>query len=202
MIGALGTVLAVIVALAKESIMRWLYSPRLEVFPVDNGLMEILNDSVRVPEATSYECHITIENTGSMVALGCRVYISDIKYSKSAKKECKTIKNVKNKQLLWMSNGVDIPVGISNRIKLFEVINPDLQGTPQTDSNNHPPQIKFNGCSLGSKYSQGGYWFIDYYVSCKNGKVMKFCMSIEWNGEFKSRATDMSEVLKIQIEKK
>ena len=201
-IGSIGTILAVVVALFKESIMKWLYKPRLIVTPVDNGLMEILDENTRVPEAVSYQCHVSIENIGSLVAMGCRVFISDIKYSKTAnKRDCKTIKNAKNKQLYWISNEVDLPVGIANKIKLFDIVNPGSVGTPQSD-NLHPPIIKFNGCTLPVKQSQKGCWEIDYYISCKNGDVMKFYTIIEWNGEFKSRATDMSEILKIQIETK
>ena len=201
-IGSIGTILAVVVALGKEAIMKWLYRPRLKVTPVDNGLMEILNENARVPEALSYQCHVSIENIGSLVAMGCRVFISDIKYSKTANnRDCKTIRNAKNKQLYWISNEVDLPVGIANNIKLFDIVNPGSVGTPQSDTP-HPPIIKFNGCVLPTKQSQKGCWIIDYYVSSKNGEVMKFYAIIEWNGEFKSRATDMSEILKIQIETK
>lgn len=200
-LGSIGTILAVIVALGKEAILKWLYRPRLKVTPVDNGIMEILNENTRVPEALSYECHVSIENIGSLVAMGCKVFISDIKYSKTSKKDCKTIKTAKNKQLYWISNEVDLPIGIANKIKLFEIVNPGSVGTPQSD-NSHPPIIKFNGCNLPTKQTQKGCWIIDYYVCCKNGDAMKFNLIIEWSGEFKSRATDMNEILKIQIETK
>ncbi len=45
-------------------------------------------------------------------------------------------------------------------------------------------------------------WTIEYYISCKNGNASKFVLNVEWSGEFKSRATDMTEVLKVQIEEK
>lgn len=64
------------------------------------------------------------------------------------------------------------------------------------------PKILFNGLELKSHYLEKGYWTIEYYISCKNGNASKFVLNVEWSGEFKSRATDMTEVLKVQIEEK
>lgn len=77
-IGAIGTVMAVVVALSKEAIMKWLYSPSLEISLVDNGVTENIPETQRVPVATSFECLACVDNKGSLAALGCRVYVSDI----------------------------------------------------------------------------------------------------------------------------
>lgn len=201
-IGAIGTLLAVIVALAKEAIMKWLYSPDLRVSLVDNGITEVIaNENQRVPEANSFECHVRIENNGSLAAIGCKAYVSEIRHGKS-KSNLKTVKDLRNKQMRWISAEVDIPVGIPSKIKLFEIVNPNSVGTPQGGVDNQKCQITFNGCELKNSQSEKGFWEIDYFVSCKNGDVSKFVATIDWNGEFKSRATDMIDVLKVQIEEK
>ncbi len=201
-IGAIGTLLAVIVALAKEAIMKWLYSPDLKVSLVGNGITEVIsNDNQRVPEADSFECYVTIENTGSLAALGCKAYISDIRYGKS-RSNLKTIRPLKKWQMRWMSPEVDMPVGIPNKVKLFGIINPNSVGTPQSGTDNQKSQITFNGCELKSSQSEKGLWEIDYFITCKNGDVSKFAISIEWNGEFKSRVSDMMDVLIVQIVEK
>jgi len=56
--------------------------------------------------------------------------------------------------------------------------------------------------NLKTRNQRKAFGEIDYFVSCKNGDVSKFVAKIEWNGEFKSRATDMIDVLKVQIEEK
>lgn len=201
-IGALGTLMAVIVALAKEAIMKWLYSPVLKASLVDEGITEnINNENQRVPEANTFECYVNIENHGSLAALGCKAFISDVKFGKS-KANLKTLKNLKNKQLKWTSIEVDMPIGIPSKIKLFEIVNPGNIGTPQTDVNEQKSRISFNGCELKASCSEKGIWIIEYFISCKNGEASKFIVTIDWNGEFKSRATDMVEVLKVQIEEK
>lgn len=199
-IGAIGTILAVIVALAKESIMKWLYTPLLTASLIDDGITENIPENQRVPEANSFECFACINNKGSLAALGCKVYISDVKYGKS-KTAIKSIKSSKNNQLRWTSQQVDIPIGIPNKIRLFEIVNPNSVGTPVKAATTIP-KISFNGLELKKYHSEKGYWAIEYYISCKNGNVSKFVLTVDWNGEFKSRATDMAEVLKVQIEKK
>lgn len=53
---------------------------------------------------------------------------------------------------------------------------------------------------MPNSYLEKGVWAIEYFITCKNGEVFKFKINIDWNGEFKSRATDMTEVLTIKIE--
>lgn len=199
-IGAIGTVLAVIVALTKEAIMKWLYSPSLSTSLIDGGITENISENQRVPEANSFECLASIDNKGSIAALGCKVYVSDVKYGKS-KINIKSIKNSGGKQLRWTSLMVDIPIGIPSKIRLFEIVNPNSVGTPGKEVAVNP-KISFNGLELRNHYLEKGYWEIEYYISCKNGNAFKFVLYVEWTGEFKSRATDMADVLKVQIEEK
>ena len=198
-IGAIGTIMAVIVALSKEAIMKWLYSPSLRIDLVDNGISEnIPNENQRVPEASSFECYVNIENVGSIAAFGCKVHISDVKHGKS-KQNAKSIKS-SYKQLYWTSQNVDIPIGIPSKIRLFEIINPNSVGTPSSEQNIKKPSINFNGCNFKKHQTEKGVWIFEYYISCKNGEVKKFKATIEWNGEFKSRATDMADILTVTIE--
>ncbi len=190
--------MAVIVALAKESIMNWLYKPRLSVTLEEEGVTEILRQDQRVPEANAYRCYVCIENNGSFSAKGCKVNISEIKDLKNNKP--KSIRSAIRKQLYWTSQSVDLPVGIPSRLQLFEIKNPNNIGTPNTTSDTtSKPKINFNGCNLSDAYRQKGKWSIDYYISYTNGDAFKFSVLIEWNGEFKSRATEMKEILTVNI---
>lgn len=200
-IGAIGTVMAVVVALSKEAIMKWLYAPALKTSLIDEGVTEnIPNESQRVPEAQSFECYINVENIGSLAALGCKVFISDVRFGVS-KTNIKMIKNSNNRQLRWASSSVDIPIGISSKIKLFEIVNPNTIGTPISQPIQNP-KITFNGCELKRNQSQKGTWEIKYFISCQNGEATTFIITIDWTGEYKSRAIDMAEVLKVQIKER
>ena len=96
---------------------------------------------------------------------------------------------------------VDIPIGIPSKIRLFEIVNPNSVGTPGKEVVANP-KISFNSLDLKKNCLEKGCWEIEYYISCKNGNASKFVLNVEWTGEFKSRATDMAEVLKVQIEEK
>lgn len=201
-IGVIATVAAVVVALFKEAIMKWLYAPSLKISLIDNGISENLpNENQRVPEATAFECYAKIENVGSLASFGCKVNISDIKFGKT-KANVKSIKSTNTKQLRWSSPAVDIPIGIPSKIKLFEIVNPDSIGTPSSAPSTQKALITFNGCELKKHHTEKGVWIIEYFISSKNGEAKLFEATIEWNGEFKSRATDMAEILKVQIEEK
>ena len=197
--GSIGTCLAVVVALYKESFMKWLYSPKLEFSLVDKGVTEILGEDKNVLFANSYECYLAIENTGSLAALGCKVLINEIRYSKSKSKDTKIIKNIQRKPLNWIFSSVDIPVGIESKIKLFDIVNPNANGFPTEGEDKIPAKINLNGCLTELNKPKGGFWEIYYYVTCKNGDASKFCLTIEWNGEFKGRATEMLEILNTEI---
>lgn len=201
-VGAIGTVFAVVVALTKESIMKWLYKPRLHAELVDDGITEILKDDIQgVLKASSFQCYVKIENFGSFAALGCRAQISDVSYASN--KRLNSLPNVSKRVLLWDAGYVDIPVNMKTKLLLFEIKNPNSIGTPK-DSSKQPqkPVIQFNGCSLDISKRQKGKWQIDYFISSKNGNIYSFRIEIEWGGVFKNRATEMRDVLSVKLEEK
>ena len=88
----------------------------------------------------------------------------------------------------------------SRKTRFFEIANPGMLGTPQAGSKVEKPFINFNGCDLANSHFYNGYWEVTYFVSCRNGDVSKFVAKIEWTGELKSRESDMSGILKVNIE--
>ena len=81
-IGSIGTLSAVIVALYKEELMSWINSPDLEFTLIENGLIANFDSQVgQSPD--SYECSIRIANHGTYTAIGCRAYIQTVKYNKN-----------------------------------------------------------------------------------------------------------------------
>lgn len=199
-IGSMGTVAAVIVALFKEEFFKRIYAPKVKVSLIDNGFVECLKDARQdTPVSEKYECVVNIINEGRQAAFDCKSLVSDIRYSLAANGNMSTINSLSRKNLAWTSDNVILPVGVPNRLVLFTINNPGLFGTP-SESSQQKPKILFNGCELSDHYLEKGCWELDYFITYQNGGVKKFRLTIEWNGDFKSRKTEMKEVLLVNME--
>lgn len=198
--GSIGTLSAVIVALYKEELMRWVNSPDLELSLIGNGL--VANNDSQVGDAPDiYECSIRIINKGTSIATGCKAFVNVLRYNRNRNRDrLKPDNKVQNKkQLLWTSGNVDIPVDIPSDIMLFQITNPNKLGTPQTGSVIQNPKIEFNGYQLGKSKSEKGLWEIEYYITMKRGNVCKFLLIIDWDGSWSDNEEDMLDKVKIEL---
>lgn len=193
------TFLAVVVALWKESILRFFKHPQCTIELLEGGLIENIDLEQQTPQADSYECILKIENKGNSVALGCEICISEILYAKKSSIEKKPIRNLYGDKKLLGELPLDIPPRISKEINLFKIASPTNFGTPDT---NEPSNLKidFNGIQeIPSNRSQNGFWEIRYYMNYKNGESLRFSLNIEWDGSWKNRKSEMKDVLKTKI---
>ena len=201
-IGSIGTLSAVIVALYKEELMRWINSPDLDFEKIGNGLVAI-NDSQVGVAPDNYECSIRIINKGTSIATGCKIFIHSLKYNKNRNYDrLKSDNKVQNKkQLTWTSGNVDIPVNIPSDILLFQIMNPNQIGTPQTGVAAQMPRIVLNGYQLAKDKSEKGLWEIEYYITMRSGNVSKFLLTIDWDGSWSDNEEDMLDKVKIDLKK-
>lgn len=199
-IGSVGTLSAVIVALYKEELIRWINSPDLEFIKVGNGLVAN-NDSQVGVAPDNYECSIRVVNKGTSIAMGCKVFVHVLKYNKNGNHDrLKPDNKVKNKkQLTWTSSNVDIPVDIPSDIMLFQILNPNQLGTPQAGNATQNPKIVLNGYQLPKEKSEKGLWEIEYYITMRNGNVSKFLVIIDWDGSWSDSEEDMLDKVKIEL---
>lgn len=199
-IGSIGTLSAVIVALYKEELMRWINSPDLEFSLIDNGLVAN-NDSQVGIAPDNYECSIRIVNKGTSIAIGCKAFVHALKYNKNGNhNRLKPDNKVQNKkQLTWTSNNVDIPVDIPSDIMLFQILNPNQIGTPQAGNATQNPRIVLNGYQLSKDKSEKGLWEIEYYITMRSGNVSKFLLTIDWDGSWSDSEEDMLDKVKIDL---
>lgn len=201
-IGSIGTLSAVIVALYKEELMRWINSPDLEFSLIENGL--VANNESQVGVAPdNYECCVRITNKGTAIATGCKVFVHALKYNKNSNRErLKPDNKVQNKkQLTWTSGNVDIPVDIPNDIMLFQILNPNQLGTPQAGSVNQNPKIILNGYQLQKDKSEKGLWEVEYYITMRSGNVSKFLLIVNWDGTWSDNREDMLDKVKLELKK-
>ena len=201
-IGSIGTLSAVIVALYKEELMRWINRPDLDFDFIGNKLT-VNNESMVGQAPDSYDCSINISNQGTTTALGCRMFVQSIKYNKNRNKDrLKPLTTVQNKkQLIWTSGSVDIPVDIPSEILLFQILNPNQIGTPQGGNTNFSPKIVFNGYQLGNDKSGKGLWEIEYYITMRSGNTSKFILTIDWDGTWSDNEEDMLDKVIIDLKK-
>lgn len=200
-IGTIGTLSAVIVALAKERIMNWIFSPSLEITPIDESV--IVNYSGQggtIPD--SYDYNVRITNEGTLAAIACKANISEIKYKKSRNQgKLKTIVNCKKQPLRWISKDVDLLVDIPSELLLFQITNPNQSGTPQATNQQIRPRIEINGCQLPANKNEQGYWVIDYYINSKNGSVTRFQLIIDWEGAWSDNKDEMQDGIMVELKK-
>lgn len=201
-IGSIGTLAAVVVALYKEELMRWLNSPDLEYALIEGGLVAN-NDSQVGAVPDNYECSVRISNKGTTIATGCKAYVHSLKFNKNRNHErLKPDNKVQNKkQLMWTSSNVDIPVDIPSDIMLFQILNPNKIGTPQSGNANQNPKIELNGYQLTKDKSEKGLWEIEYYITMKSGNVSKFLLTVDWDGSWSDNEEDMLDKVKIELKK-
>ncbi len=198
---AITSVLAILVALFKESILRRLNHPVMDVQLLEEGIVENIDREQQNPKTDSYECLIEINNIGNITAEAVDVVVEEVRYSKKDKTDLKQLRGVTgSKKLMWDSSSEELLPLIPKEVKLFTIVSPDNFGTPaKTDK--EELRIKFNGIDLHLRQSQKGYWKVKYYIKHKNGKSVHFSLFVDWDGSWKNRKTEMKDVLKVRLEK-
>lgn len=202
-IGAIGTVSAVIVALAKETILRMIHHPDINIrFNEEFGISEEIDIEQQNPETETYDCVLKISNVGTVAARSCEVYIDQVSYADKKGKTLHPLKDYQGKSKLWWEASlVEIPAGLSKEIRLFHIDSPNSNVVPGAVPIT-ACYLELNGFKLKDRKAQKGYWEITYYISHDNGEHKHFKLTIDWNGEWKSRKTEMKDVLHVKMEEK
>ena len=201
--GVIGTCSAVLVALAKDSIIRFFSHPNVEIsLSEDDGISEEVDYEQQTPQANCYNCVLRVKNSVSVQAKTRSAVMEQIKYAEKKGKSSKEIKDYQNGQpiLGWEGDGIDLPKGISKDIRLFHINAPGRSVTP-SEQGTDEPHIELNGFKLKDFQSRKGYWEILYYISYDSGEHIHFKLTVEWDGTWKSRKTEMKDVLNVKLEK-
>jgi len=203
-LAAFGTVGAVVVALFKEKIMRLLNHPDIVLTMKDEKCFaEDIDSEQQNPSSSQYRGLLKVDNKGNVPATGCEVFIEKVQYAKSRDKKLKDITDTGQKsKLMWDSPKVDVPVNIPKQILLFKIDKPNAYGTPSEAGapQNTPCHLQLNGIKLKDNCSEKGIWEVTYYINNNEIGHLRFKLSIDWNGEWKTRKTEMIDVLKVKFE--
>jgi len=203
-ITAFSTLGAVIVALFKERLVRLFSYPALKLsMKEDKCFSEDVDSEQQNPVSSQYLGILNVENNGNIIATGCEVFIEKVQYAKARDKRMRDITDAESKRkLMWEAAKVDVPVNISKQIMLFKINNPNAYGTPSAPDSKVCVQshLQLNGMKLRDNMSGKGVWEITYYINNYETGHLRFRLTIDWNGEWKTRKTEMADVLKVKFD--
>lgn len=207
MIGSFGTCAAVVVAIAKERIIRFFNHPIISASlqNTDVGFFEDVDTEQSNPISSEYYCIAEILNSGKVSANDCEVKIGKI-LCPDRKGRMKPIRNdtgTISGKVPWNKeeDKINLPINIPRDICLFKITPPTVMPNSDSPIVDNDPILSICGFPLIDKKSQKGTWEVHYYVSYDAGENTHYVLTINWTGEWKNRLSEMKEELKIKLSK-
>ena len=191
-VGAIGTLLAVIVALEKEVFTKILHSPDFSVSATTVTPQSIMSPNNSLLKQ-KYSQHLTIVNEGESDAFDCKVDLVSIYFDKNKKGKFKPINPIAQTTQPCGNTQNIISKKSSCEFVLFEVDNPGADSNPEDHHDVQTASIRFNGITLQPKHASMGQYKIEYRVSCSEGISKNFIVEVNWEGEWSDDKEEMVE---------
>lgn len=199
--GALASFSAVLVALFKESILRFIHGPRFEIIEPAEGvsLKEVTKDH-NTKEVISLYYDVGVKNAGGGVATDCTIEPCEIKYRANQGNNFHSKKrNTAFSEITWKSENKDLSSGVTREVRLFEIKPPSKSEYPNGEGAQERCKLSIWGCRITGIEIRKGEWEITYFIASKNGVQKKFRLNINWNGEFCSNTNDISDCITVNL---
>nr|WP_314370514.1 hypothetical protein [uncultured Acinetobacter sp.] len=202
-ISSLVTVLAMIVALFKEDIRGLFIKPKLDLSK-DNKLNEVTQRlGQNNVEAMNYHYTTYVQNTGNIPAKEVEVYLTSLKHKKNNEQSYKDIE-IDSIPLTWKnseSKQIMIPRNSRKSLILFQVLPPSNVSTPDQPPPNASNQSQIQiGTNKYSVDVETGEWDVVFSIYADNAKPINIHLTINWNGTWESRLTEMNTHLSVKEE--
>lgn len=201
-LGAIGTCLAVFVALEKDAIIHYFRHPELQFkFLEEEGFSEEIDTEQQNPSSDMYNCLIKIENVGKASAFDCKLVLDKVMFAEKKGKKSKNIRDLESSvtnKIIWEDDVIEIPPNIPKEVQLFYIKSPESSVTP-TDETKSKAHLELNGLSLKEDKASSGYWELFYHLTYNKGEHRQFVVQVEWNGIWKTRKMEMKEILHISL---
>lgn len=205
-IGVLATFMAVVVALWGNEFKNYLFRERSES-TVSNTFKEVLKDEDDTnPEASRFECYLNVKNNCGREISDCCVSLLEVLYSENNSSKFKRVSPQNRIPIYWKLPGVDKKTLTPDEIAIITLlkITPDIsQSRPDSsESTILPRHLSIIGCkNINPKYTKKGIWKLTYSVSNTHRELERFVITVNWNGEWKSREMEMNDQASIEFEK-
>lgn len=197
MITAIGTIGAVLVALFKDFIYSLFFKPKFVVsLDGTNGFTENLNKDANPLKAVDYRSHLVFENKGNTEAEKCELSINEIRRGRDKEHLTAVYNRGLGKPLLWEDgSSVDIP---ENKAKYIQILQIKPGNSLPSQGNDTPPTMKIIGAEIDDISNTSDMFEIDYCLKYHSGHQQNFTVTIEWNGGWCDRKTEMDNLLNVQ----
>lgn len=200
---AFATTAAVIVALFGREIRSYIFKEKVQISLVNGGIKEFLGETANTakPEAQNYDCSLLITNDGSKEIEDLQMFLLEVKYKSDSGAKYKKLVGFENKTLYWRTpEQVSTFLGIdeSKRIPLFKIYPKASCQTPDS-SKASDLRMRLIGYQLPAKYYAKGVWYAKYQLRTKRRVLKTFELTVQWNGEWYNRYSEMVDVVNVNI---
>lgn len=204
-IGSIGTVAAVVVALFKDEIMSSLFHPQIIVDKNDEGddtgLIEVKDQNEGTPKVKCYECCVRVSNTGNRPASECEVKLIGVRYSTSNGKWKELMKDTKHVGWSYTEDTITLLTDECKRLPLFRIYPDNSEGTPDNTKKSSKRILLF-GFTMENKFQRKGHWIFSYKISSSKKEYCKFDVDVNWSGTWCERINEMKDEITIKLEQK
>lgn len=203
-LGVIGTFSAVAVALFLDEIKSIFKKVKFEIHLSSDNIKEELDDTQGVSKkAKRYYNHLFVNNIGNINAQNCELYIESLEYINTTLINPISI-SIKNSPLRWEVEEKDrvyIPSQGKKILEFIEILAPEVQSTPEGVRTEIPPKLIIVGLPQKEEYI-GGKWIASFCLYSVNAKPYKFKVTVDWDGSWQERQSEMKNIFSIKIDVK
>jgi len=190
-IAALLTLSAVVVALFKEFLISGFNYVELKIEKRDSDFIyEAINPITQPPIAESYKTYLKVSNNGNILAEGCVIKVSEIKYKNDRTGIEKVIEVFDSVHLKWTNEQEEIGIHPKNHTSVSVIILSNENSTVPGRGQGQNAKLSIGGISIPKEFTNGRYEVI-FELLCKNHRGIKYNLKIAWDGTWKSRSSDI-----------
>ena len=196
---AIGTLLAVLVALFSNEIRSWFKKVSYVIQLNNDNIVEEIEDIKGTKKAKKYYNCISILNNGNINAQNCELYLEGANFTPKDTNAKESL-NVGNTPICWddyKNTTVYIPSQGKKVLLWFSIEKPQKQSTP--DGKDYLSAAEINIIGLNNIESKAGKWELNYCLYSMTSKPKKFTLTIEWNGKWEEREKEMRNGLTIKL---
>ena len=202
-IAAISTAVAVIVALFGREIRSSIFKEKVQISLVNGGIKEYLGETANTtkPEAQNYDCSLLITNDCSREIDDLQIFLQEVKFKHESNAKYKKLVSFENKALYWRTPeqlSTFLGVDDSRRIPLFKIYPKASCQTPDS-SKASDLRMRLIGYQMPAKYYAKGIWYAKYQIRTKRRVLKSFEITVQWNGEWYNRYSEMVDVVNVNI---
>ena len=193
-LSVLGTFLALLVAIFGNEIKSLFFSPKCEVYIVDDGFTEDLGQtsSSSSPSAQLYNCTLALKNTGSKELENLSLVIKDVHFVGESGKT-KRIKKMET-TLFWIrpeNKNITLRETECREFVIARILPEASAGTPDHSSKS-PLRFSITGVNIDQKYNAKGQWVVKYSIQTPSKIIKNFQVNMSWSGKWCNRINEMT----------